>query len=86
MKTNETEDPEKNLCHYSYLVFDKSPKHVLEKKTVSLTNVDGNTVYPHALKLKLDPCLLTCTNINSNWSKIYESLKLLHGKHWNTQA
>jgi hypothetical protein len=40
----------------------------MEKTIASSANIAGNTGYLHA-RLKHDPCLSSCTSINSKWIK-----------------
>jgi hypothetical protein len=37
------------------------------EKTASSTNVVGKSGYPCAKKLIVNPCLSSCSNINSKW-------------------
>jgi hypothetical protein len=54
-----------NPCSYAHLSFDKSIKKHDGEKTASSTNA----VKTACRKLKLDPCVSPCTNINSKWIK-----------------
>jgi hypothetical protein len=45
------------------------PKIYNGEKTVSSTNVVGKSCYLFCKKVKLDPCLLSYTSINSKWIK-----------------
>jgi hypothetical protein len=58
----------------------KVPKTYDGEKTASSTNVAEKTISVYR-KLKLDPCHLPCTNINSKWTKDFnirpENLKLV---------
>jgi hypothetical protein len=54
---NKIEDPDMKPHSYTHLIFDKSAKEIqpLQK------------VLSACRKLKLDPCLSSCTSINSKW-------------------
>jgi hypothetical protein len=58
------------------------------KQPASSTNVAGKSGYLPAKKLKLGPCLLLCTSINSKWIKDLnirpETLKLAQERAGNT--
>jgi hypothetical protein len=64
----------------------KAPKVYDGEKTASSTNV-GKSGYLSAKKLKLDPCLLPCTSINSKWIRNLnirpKTLKLVQEKTRN---
>jgi hypothetical protein len=70
------------------LFLTKALKIYKGKKTTSSTNVAGKSGYLSAKKLKLDPCLSLCTNINSKWIKDFnirtETLKLVQERPRNT--
>jgi hypothetical protein len=65
MKISGTEDLDMNPHSYTHLIFDKMPKAYAGEKKASSTQVAGKSGYLHAEKVKLDPCLSPCTNINS---------------------
>jgi hypothetical protein len=58
------------------------------EKTAFSTNVAGKSGYLPARKLKLDPCLLPWTSINSKWTKDLnirpETVKLVQKRAGNT--
>jgi hypothetical protein len=57
-----------NPHSYANLIFGKGTKTYNGEKIASSTNVAGKSGYLPQ-KLKLDPCLLPCTSINSKWIK-----------------
>jgi hypothetical protein len=63
------------------------PKTYHGEKTASSTNVSGKWIYAYR-KLKLDPCLSSCTSINSKWIKALntrpENLNLVQEKTSNS--
>jgi hypothetical protein len=70
------------------LFLTKVPKTYNGKQTASSTNVAGKSGYLPAKKLKVDPCLSSCSSINSKWINDLnirpESLKLVQEKAGNT--
>jgi hypothetical protein len=55
---------------YATLLLTKAPKICNGEKTASFFNkCCWETAYLPAKKLKLDPCLSSCTSINSKWIK-----------------
>jgi hypothetical protein len=69
-------------------ILTKAPKTYDGEKTASSTNIAGKTEYLHAKKLKLDPCMSSCTSISSKWINDLnirlETLQLLQEKTGNT--
>jgi hypothetical protein len=62
---NRTEDQEISSGNGSHQILTKVPKAYAGEKKASSTQVAGKSGYLHAEKVKLDPCLSPCTNINS---------------------
>jgi hypothetical protein len=85
---NRIEDPDMNPHNYVHLILTMVLKIYNGEKTASSTNVAGKSGYPPAKKLKLDPCLLPCTSMNSKWIKDLnirlETLKLIQKGAGNT--
>jgi hypothetical protein len=72
-----------NPCNYAHLTFDKCTKNIQWRKDSLLQTVLGKLVYA-CRKLKLEPWLSPCTNINSKWIKDlnirHKTLKLVQGR------
>jgi hypothetical protein len=83
---NRIEDPDKKPCSYVHLFCDKGIPN-MEKRQLFNKYFSGNRIYA-CRKLKLDPCLWWCTNINSRWIKNLnvrlEMLKLVQERVGNT--
>jgi hypothetical protein len=74
-------DPDINPCSYSILTFDKEAQNIYWREGSLFNKWCWENWISACRKLKLDPCLLTCTSINSKWIKHLnvkpETLKLL---------
>jgi hypothetical protein len=64
-KWNRIEDPEMNPCSYAHLIFDKDAKNIRWRKDSFFNKCCWENWISAYRKLKLDPCLSLCTNINS---------------------
>jgi hypothetical protein len=63
---NRIENLDMNPHSYVHLIFDNGTKTIYYgEKTVSSTNVAGKKWLFAYRKLKLDPCLSSCTSVNS---------------------
>jgi hypothetical protein len=60
------EDPDMNSCSYAHLILDKNMNNIQWRKD-SLFNKCWEKWLSTYRKLKLDPRLSPCTNINSKW-------------------
>jgi hypothetical protein len=77
-----------NSHSYTHLIFDKGMKNI-RWRVNSFFNISFWEKWLTACrKLKLDPCLSSCTSINSKWIKDLnirlETLKLVQEKAGNT--
>jgi hypothetical protein len=63
------EDLDLNLRSYAHLIFDKVAKNIWWRKDSLFNNCCWENLISACRKLKLDPCLLPCTSINSKWIK-----------------
>jgi hypothetical protein len=63
---NRTENPDINPCSYSHLIFNKGAQNIKDNLLEKYCWKISVSAYR---KLKLDPCALPCTNINSKWIK-----------------
>jgi hypothetical protein len=71
MKTSGTriEDTDINPHNYAYLIFDRGiPKQMMEKRQ-PFQQVCWENWISTCRKLKVEPCLSQCANINSKWVK-----------------
>jgi hypothetical protein len=66
---NRIKDPDMNLHSYAHLIFDKVSKNMQWRKDSLLNKCCWLKWLSAWRKLKLDPCLSPCTNINSKWIK-----------------
>jgi hypothetical protein len=86
---NRIEKLNMNPCNYAHLIFNKGAKNIQWKKD-SLFNKCcwGKKWLSACRKLKIDPCLSTCTSIISKWIKDLnirpETLKLVQERAGNT--
>jgi hypothetical protein len=78
---NRIEDPDINPHSYSHLIFDKGAQNLYGRKRQLLYKWCWENRISTCKRLKLDPCLSLCTNINSKWIKDLnmrsETLKIL---------
>jgi hypothetical protein len=69
-----------NPCSYAHLIFDRCPQVYDGEKTFFNKCCWENWIYA-CMKLNLDPCLSSCTSINSKWIEDLnikpETLKLM---------
>jgi hypothetical protein len=76
-----------NPHSYAHLIFNKGAKNIQWRKDIFNKYCWENWISA-CRKLKLDPCLLPCTNINSKWIKGLnirpQTLKLVQEKAGNT--
>jgi hypothetical protein len=63
------EDPDINPHSYAHLIFYKGAKNIQWRKDSLFDKWCWDKQLPPCRKLKLDPCLSHCTNINSKWIK-----------------
>jgi hypothetical protein len=61
---NRTEDPDMNPISYAHLIFDKGDKSTPRRKDIFFNKCCWENWVSACRKLKLDPCLSRCTNIN----------------------
>jgi hypothetical protein len=77
-----------NPHNYTHLIFYKGAKNIWWRKDSLFNKCCWEKWLPICKKLKLDPCLSTCTSINSIWIKDLnirpETLKLLQEGAGNT--
>jgi hypothetical protein len=77
-----------NPHSYTYLIFDKGAKNIQWRKDSVFNKCLWENWISACRKLKLDPCLSPCTNINSKWMKDVnvrpETLKLVQERAGNT--
>jgi hypothetical protein len=77
-----------NPHNYTHLIFDKDLKNIWWRKDSFFNKCCWEKWLSICKKLKLDPCLSLCTNINSKWIKDLnirpETLKLLQEGAGNT--
>jgi hypothetical protein len=77
-----------NPHNYTHLIFDKVAKNIQWRKSSLFNNCFWEKWLSIYKKLKLDPCLSSCTSINSKWIKDLnirpETLKLLQEGAGNT--
>jgi hypothetical protein len=66
---NRIEDPGMNPHSYAHLIFDKSAKDISCRKDSLFNKCCWEKWSYVCKKLKLDPCLLSCTSIKSKWIK-----------------
>jgi hypothetical protein len=69
MKWNRLEDPDMNPHSYAYLIFDKDTRNIRWRKDSLFNKCCWENWLSACRKLKLDPCLLSHTSINSKWIK-----------------
>jgi hypothetical protein len=85
---NRIEDPDMKPHNYSHLIFDKGAKNTRWRKDSLFNKCCWEKLLSISKKLKLDPCLSSCTSINSKWIKDFnirpETLKLLLEGEGNT--
>jgi hypothetical protein len=70
-----------NPHNYTHLIFEKVAKNLRWRKVSLFNKCCREKWLSICKKLKLDPCLLPCTSINSKWIK---DLKLLQEGAGNT--
>jgi hypothetical protein len=74
--------------NYTHLIFDKGAKSIWWRKVSLFNKCCWEKWLSICKKLKLDPCLSLCTNINSKWIKDLnirpETLKLVQEGAGNT--
>jgi hypothetical protein len=63
------EDWDINPCIYSQLIFDKGAQNTQWRKDSIVNKCCWENWICTCRRLKLDPCLLPCTKINSKWIK-----------------
>jgi hypothetical protein len=77
-----------NLHSYAHLIFDKGAKNIQWRKDSLFNKLCWEKWLSVCRKLKLDPCLSPCTNINSEWIKELnirpETLQLVYKRAGNT--
>jgi hypothetical protein len=82
------EDPNINPCIYSQLIFNKWAQNIWWRKDSLFNKCCWENWISTCRRLKLDPCLLPCTKINSKWLKDLnirpETLKQLQETVGNT--
>jgi hypothetical protein len=75
-------------CSYAYLIFDKGTQNIKWRKDSLFNKCFWENWISACRKLKLDPCLYPCTNINSKGIKDFnirpEILKLVQERVGNT--
>jgi hypothetical protein len=62
-------DPDMNPYNYNQLVFDKVAKNIRWRKSSLFNKNCWENWLAVGKKLKLDPCILLYTKINSKWIK-----------------
>jgi hypothetical protein len=65
-KWNRTEDLNMNPCSYAHVIFEKDAQNIRWRKDSLFNKCCWENWTSACRKLKLDPCLSPCTNINSN--------------------
>jgi hypothetical protein len=77
-----------NLPNYAHLIFDKDAKNIWWRKDSLVNKCCWEKWLSIYKKLKLDPCLSSCTSINSKWIKDLnirpQTLKLVQERAGNT--
>jgi uncharacterized protein (DUF736 family) len=85
---NRIEDPDMNPHSYAHLVFNKGAKNIRWKIDSLFNKCCWEKWLSGCRKLKLDPCLSSCTSTNSKWIKDPnirpETLKLVQKRARNT--
>jgi hypothetical protein len=85
---NRIKDPDMNSHSYTHLIFDKVTKNIQWRKDNLFNKCFWEKELSACRKLKLDPCLLLCTSINSKWIKELnirpQTLQLVHKRAGNT--
>jgi hypothetical protein len=85
---NRIEDPDMNPHNSNHLIFDKGAKNIQWRKDSLFNKCFWEKWLSVCKKLKLDPCLSSCTSINSKWIKDLnirpKTLKLLQKGAGNT--
>jgi hypothetical protein len=66
---NRIEHPDKNPQSYAHLVFDKGTKNLPWRKDILFNKCCQENLLSACRKLKVDPCLLPHTSVNSKWIK-----------------
>jgi hypothetical protein len=76
-----------NPWNYVHLIFDKVAKNIWWRKDSFFNKYFWENQISSCRKLKLDPCLSSCTSINSKWTQelhiISEILKLVQERTGN---
>jgi hypothetical protein len=85
---NRIKDPDMNPHSYAHLIFDKGTKNIRWKIDSVFNKCCWEKWLTVCKKLKLGPCLSSCTSTNSKWIKDLnirpETLKLVQEKAGNT--
>jgi hypothetical protein len=63
---NRIQDPDMNPHSYAHLIFDKRSQNIQWRKDSLFNKCCWENWISACRKLKLDPCLSSCSNINSN--------------------
>jgi hypothetical protein len=66
---NRIEDPEIKPHNYSHFIFDTHTKNIQWKNEIIFNKWCWSNWLSVCRKMKIDPCLLTCTKIKSKWIK-----------------
>jgi hypothetical protein len=66
---NRAQDPDMNPHSYAHLIFDKVTRNIKWRKDSLFNKCCWEKWLSACRKLKLDPCLSPCTNINLKWIK-----------------